>query len=147
MQSKIESGEYILGEMIVPQTYKKVVLTEDGTIKKELFTVSGRKMPLSDIRDRTLKQHEKLGLMHVRTDEDYTSMTKEQVYERIAQLNESTNCPETANLDDLKKYLKRVERTRHLMVWGDNSTLLNHGYLLLTVNAVYDEALYFTDKK
>ena len=147
MQSKIESGEYILGEMIVPQTYKKVVLTEDATIKTELFTVSGRKIPLSDIRDRTLKQHEKLGLMHVRTDEDYTAMTKEQVYERIAQLNESTNCPETANLDELKKYLKRVERTRHLMVWADNSTLLNHGYLLLTVNAVYDEALYFTDKE
>ena len=114
MQSKIESGEHILGEMIVPQTYKKVVLTEDGTIKTKLFTVSGRKIPLSDIRERTLKQHEKLGLMRVRTDEDYAAMTKEQVYERIAQLNESTNCPETANLDDLKNYLKYVERTRHL---------------------------------
>lgn len=33
------------------------------------------------------------------------------------------------------------------MVWADNSTLLNHGYLLLTVNAVYDEALYFTNKE
>ena len=41
LQSKIESGEYILGEMIVPQTYKKVVLTEDGIIK----TVSGEKYP------------------------------------------------------------------------------------------------------
>lgn len=147
MQSKIESGEYILGEMIVPQTYKKVVLDKDGTIKTELFTVSGRKIPLSDIRDRTLKQHEKLGLMHARTDEDYAAMTKEQVKKRIAQLNERTNCPETATLDDLKNYLKRVERTRHLMVWADNSTLLNHGYLLLTVNAVYDEALYFTNKE
>ena len=75
-QSKIESGEYILGEMIVPQTYKKVVLTEDGTIKTELFTVSGRKIPLSDIRGRTPKQHEKIGLMRVRTDEDYAAMTK-----------------------------------------------------------------------
>ena len=33
------------------------------------------------------------------------------------------------------------------MVWADNSTLLNHGYLLLTVYAVYDDALYFTDKE
>lgn len=133
--------------MIVPQTYKKVVLDKDVTIKTELFTVSGRKIPLSDIRDRTLKQHEKLGLMHARTDEDYAAMTKEQVKKRIAQLNEHTNCPETATLDDLKNYLKRAERTRHLMVWADNSTLLNHGYLLLTVNAVYDEALYFTNKE
>ena len=89
LQSKIESREYSLGEMIVPQTYKKVVLTEDGIIK----TVSGEKYP-SDIRERTRKQHEKLGLMHVHTDEYYAGMTKEQVYERIAQLNESTNCPE-----------------------------------------------------
>ena len=41
LQSKIESREYSLGEMIVPQTYKKVVLTEDGIIK----TVSGEKYP------------------------------------------------------------------------------------------------------
>ena len=47
----------------------------------------------------------------------------------------------------LKNYLKHVERTRHLMVWADNSTLFNHGYLLSTVNAVYNEALYFTDKQ
>ena len=33
------------------------------------------------------------------------------------------------------------------MVWGDNSTLLNHGHLLLTVDAVYDEAPYYTNKK
>ena len=49
LQSKmIESGEYVLGETIVPQTYKKVVLAEDDTIKTEFFTVSGRKIPLSD---------------------------------------------------------------------------------------------------
>lgn len=33
------------------------------------------------------------------------------------------------------------------MVWGDNSTLLNHGHLLLTVSFVYDEALYLTNEE
>ena len=33
------------------------------------------------------------------------------------------------------------------MLWADNSTLLNHGYLLLTVNVVYDEALFYTVKE
>ena len=33
------------------------------------------------------------------------------------------------------------------MVWGDNSTLLNHGHILLTVSAVYDEALYYTTEE
>ena len=146
-QSKIESGEYVLGETIVPQTYRKVVLAEDGTIKTEFFTVSGRTIPLSDIRERILKEHQKLGLIHARTNEDYAAMTDQQVHNRIAQLGESSNCSEIANLDDLKDYLKHIERTRHLMIWADNSTLLNHGYLLLTVNAVYDEALFFTNKE
>ena len=147
MQSKIESGEYVLGEMIVPQTYKKVVLGEDGSIKTETFTVAGRKIPLSEIRIRTLKEHEDLGLIRTRTDECYAAMSKEQVYNRLTQLGESTNFPETANLDEMKEYLKCIERTRHLMLWADNSTLLNHGHLLLTVSVLYDQALYFTNKE
>ena len=46
-----------------------------------------------------------------------------------------------------KDKLKEIERKRHLMVWGDNSTLLNHGHILLTVSAVYDEALYYTNEE
>ena len=138
LQSKIESGEYVLEELIVPQTHKKVILTKDDTIKTELFTVSGRKIPLSDIRERTLKEHENSGLMHTRTDDNYASMTQEEVCNMLAQLGESKNCAfETASLNE-KKHLKRIERTRHLMVWADNSTLLNHGYLLLTVSVLYE---------
>ena len=33
LQSKVESGEYVLGEMIVPQTFKKVTLTNEGHLK------------------------------------------------------------------------------------------------------------------
>ncbi len=33
------------------------------------------------------------------------------------------------------------------MIWGDNSTLLNHGHLLLTVNSLYDQAIYFTNEE
>lgn len=33
LRSKIESGEYILGEMIVPQTYKKVVPDKDIAVR------------------------------------------------------------------------------------------------------------------
>ena len=121
LQSKIESGEYVLGDTIVPQTYKKVVLTEDGTIKTEFFTVSGRKIPLSDIRERILAC-ERI-LMRTRTNEDYAVMTQQQVQDRIAQLGESNNCSETARLNGLKDYLKLIEQTRHLMIWADNSTL------------------------
>lgn len=62
-------------------------------------------------------------------------------------LNESINCFEIVNLDDLKNYLKYVERIRYFMVWVDNLIFLNYGYLLLIVNVVYDEVFYFIDKE
>jgi len=40
-----------------------------------------------------------------------------------------------------------MERKHHFMIWADNSTPLNHGHLLLTVNSVYDEALYITNEE
>ena len=48
---------------------------------------------------------------------------------------------------ETKERLKAMERKHHLMIWADNSTLLNHGHLPLTVNSVYDEALYFTNEE
>ena len=61
--------------------------------------------------------------------------------DEVPQLGEELmDCP-----SQLKGILKGMERRRHLMVWGDNSTLLNHSHLLLTASAIYDEALYHTN--
>ena len=67
--SKVESGEHVLGEMIVPQTFKKVSLTKEGHLKTETFTMSGRKIPLLEIRKRMLKEHESLGIMRIWRDD------------------------------------------------------------------------------
>lgn len=125
--------------MIVPQTFKKVLLTKEGTLKTERFTVSERKIPLLEIRIRMLKKHESLGLLRVQNDEYYTAMTDFEVRSRLTQLGEDANIGEESEIES-KERLKAMERKRHLMIWGDNSTLLNHGHLLLTVSSVYDEA-------
>ena len=132
--------------MIVPQTFKKVLQTKEGTIKTERFTVSGRKIPLLEIRTRMLKEHESLGLLRIQSDDYYTSMTNAEVRTRLMQLGEDATTGEESEIE-AKERLKAMERKRHLMIWGDNSTLLNHGHLLLTVNSVYDEALYFTNEE
>ena len=132
--------------MIVPQTFKKVLLTKEGTLKTESFTVSGRKIPLLEIRTRMLKEHESLGILRVQTDEYYTAMTDAEVRGRLMQLGEDPNTGEESEIET-KERLKAMERKRHLVIWGDNSTLLNHGHLLLTVNSVYDEALYYTNEE
>ena len=47
-----------------------------------------------------------------------------------------------------RDYLKRIERTRHLLAWGDDhSSLLNHGYLLYMISAVYDPAIFTTNEE
>ena len=132
--------------MIVPQTFKKVLLTKEGTLKTERFTVSGRKIPLLEIRTRLLKEQESQGLLRIHNDDYYTAMTDAEVRSKLIQLGEDANTGEESEIES-KERLKAMERKRHLMVWADNSTLLNHGHLLLTVNSVYDEALYYTNKE
>ena len=36
----------------MPKRYKKLVMNSDGTLKEVEFTVSGRKIPLTEIRKR-----------------------------------------------------------------------------------------------
>ena len=76
--------------------------------------MSGQKIPLQEIRERIVLEHAQLGVINVKTDEFYDAVTKEQVNNRLAQLGESINC--TGNLNERKKYLKNIERTRHLML-------------------------------
>ena len=103
-----------------------------------------RKIPLSDIRARTLKEHEQLGLIRAHTDEYYDAMTREQIINGLKQLGERSKVSEAAERNDIKEYLKGIERTRHPMIWADNSTLLNHGHLLMTVNVLCD---FYTNKE
>lgn len=94
-----------------------------------------------------LKEQESQDLLRIHNDDYYTAMTDAEVRSRLIELGEDVNTGEESEIES-KERLKAMERKRHLMVWGDNSTLLNHGHLLLTVNSVYDdEALYYTNEE
>ena len=95
LQAKIESGEYCLGEAVVPRQYKKLVIDFNGTLVEEEFTVSGRKIPLLEIRKRLLWKHEKEGLIRKHSDEHYNNMTDEEVRKQLTQLEEV--CKNTGN--------------------------------------------------
>jgi len=41
-----------MGELVVPKKYKKLVMNSDGTLKEVEFTVSGRKIPPTEIRKK-----------------------------------------------------------------------------------------------
>ena len=52
--SRLFSVNLEVGEFVVPKQYKKLILNSDGTVKEVFFTVSGRKIPLTEIRKREL---------------------------------------------------------------------------------------------
>ena len=55
LKEKIKDGTYKIRDLIVPQKFRKVSLREETLIKEIL--VSGRKIPLCDIRKEMLLKH------------------------------------------------------------------------------------------
>ena len=106
LREEIRCGKIKLGRLIDPKTYTKVTLDKDGNIKTEEFEVSGRKIPLRDVRNDLNEEHSRQGLMR-----------------------------------------KDAVIHRYLSVWADHSTLLSHGYLVLTVQPIWSPTTYLTDKE
>ena len=44
----------------------------------------------------------------------------------------------------MKERLKQMERTRHLMIWHDLSTVANHSHLVFMATCLYDLATFYT---
>ena len=148
LRKKIENGEYCLGEIIAPKSYQKLTLDSNGTLKKECFTVSGRKIPLVEIRKNLLDEHEKLGLVRDHSEAHYEAMTYEELEIRLKEIGEFKERPDSGmTREELVTSLKHWERTRHLMIWSDHSSVMNHGHILLTVNTIYDPAFYYTSQE
>ena len=70
-------------------------------------------------------------------------MRDDQITERLKVLGEIENhSGDTPG--QRRECLIKFERTRHLMIWGDGSTILYYGYLLYLVPSVYDPAFYYS---
>ena len=128
---KLEAVEYTIGELVVPKQYKKLVLTSEGILKEVEFTVSGRKIPLTEIRKRELNRCEQLGVVRDHINDDYAQMNDDQLSQRLRVLGDEGHLRDTPG--QRRERLIIFERTRHLMIWGDGSTILNHGHLLYLI--------------
>lgn len=124
--------------------YEKLILTKDMKIKKVEFVLEGRKVPLSEIRQKTLRMH--APYMREYTDAYYNEMNRENIVTRLKELNEY-NDREDLTTDNLRSKLIRIERNRHLMIWHDNSTVANHGFLVCLVSVMYDHAIFLTNEE
>ena len=119
-----------------------MILDKDGSIVKTEFCVEGRKCPLREIRRRKLHDHEKY--IRNTTDVDFMNMAFEEVEMKLKYLNE---LKEEEDFPIVKERLKQMERTRHLKVWHDLSTVANHSHLVFMVSCLYYPALFYTNQE
>jgi hypothetical protein len=119
-------------------------MTKEMVVKKEEFTVEGRKDPLTEIREKNLLEHAPYS--RDKPDTHYANMTHEKVVARLREINEY-NESDKLDAEQLREKIESIERHRHLLIWHDNSTVANHGYLLCLVSVLYDPAVHLTNEE
>lgn len=129
-----------IGKAIVPRKYKKYKLDKNGHVVNSEFVVEGRKVPLLEIRQKHL--HDNIHLMRLHPDSYFDALTYEEVCDKLKGFGESTNL---CSIEELQSKMKRMERTRHIQLWHDGSTIANHSHIVFNVNIMYDTAVYLTD--
>jgi hypothetical protein len=97
---------------------------------------------LVENRERKLKSQEKY--MRQRCDDEYDKITSESLIRCLKAINEYH---EDENVQSMLDRLKDIERTRHLKVWHDLSTIANHGHLVFMVSSLYDPAIHYLDSE
>ena len=80
--------------------------------------------------------------MRIRTDDEYDNMSEQELNLRLAELHESDD---NLSLEERRAKLKSLERTRNFIVWHDNSTVANHGFLVCMIGCLYDPAVFYTN--
>ena len=144
LKKQLDAEVYTLGELIVPQKFEKITMI-DNKLEKEEIEVKGRKIPFDTIRQKINIKHEKY--MKIHSDEELVAMNNDEIRKHLNNINELKKSDDSCSIEELRKKLSQFERTRHLMLWHDGSTLSNHGHLLMMVCVIYDPAIYYTDKE
>ena len=130
--------------LVLSLQYEKLVMTKDLQVKKVEFVAEGRKLALKEIRLKILKKTKEF--MKVMPDEHYANLSDENVDARLEQLGESKSLADSSG-EERRNKLMEMERTRHLLMWHDNSTVANHGHLVCMVSCLYDPAIFLTEEE
>ena len=85
--------------------------------------------------------------MRIFPDDFYDKTPRTKIIEELQRIDAFS--PSMNDLSDtvLSSKLKQLQRTRHLALWHDGSTLSNHSHLLMMVNILYDSAIFYTPEE
>ena len=141
----IQSGVLSIGEPCSPYSVTKYV-SKGGLITRETFEVSGRKIPMHEIRQRLLKKQEEF--MHLKTDQELADMGDND----LLTILRASDYPVRQRGGDISHnemltIIANQQRQRSLVVWHDHATILNNGLIMITVHVVYDKAMFLTNEE
>ena len=72
-------------------------------------------------------------------------MSRHEITERTKKINAYNDDNKLTELNVLINKLKTYEKTRHLMMWHDGSSVRAHSHLLMMISSFYDQACHLTD--
>lgn len=76
--------------------------------------------------------------MHLHSDLELQEMFSTELTQHLE--NRNIQVPNTT--EEKRDKLRQSERTRTIAMWHDHSTLLGHGYILITAKVLYDTAVF-----
>ena len=135
INSLIDSGKLNLGEPCAPYSIFQFKWN-NGTLEKQESQVFGRKLNLHCLRQKLLNKHEPF--MRLNTNDVIEDMTTDDLVKQVSQFERVSE----VNSEYLKVRMKTLQRTRHLLLWHDHSSVLSRGYILVTLSVVFDEAVF-----
>ena len=139
--AKIESGEIMIGELITPIIFTKYIA--DKTTKRiteTTVTLHGRRISLTDIRTKLLKDQEQLGVVRLSNPFDDENLSEDEVDNAIIVRKISLDATHTT-ITKLEQ-LQKAKQVRYLKVWHDHGPIAGIGHFMVLVSAIYIPPTY-----
>lgn len=98
LDDKIQRGEILIGDEVAETTYTKFKVDRTNSTKsKEPVPLYARRIELTQIREKLLRQHEEQGLIRDAHDDHFDSISLDEVKAQLHPFNEN---PDTLDMDE-----------------------------------------------
>ena len=83
--------------------------------------------------------------MHLNTDTEINDVDRDKILHLLSLAHYSV--PPESTLQQLTSELAQIQRTRHVAIWHDHSSILKTGYILFALWVVYNPAVFLTESE
>ena len=83
--------------------------------------------------------------MRLATESDLANLTEIELVEACRKFDFPIEA--NAQADQLRHLVAKYQRQRSLVIWHDHATVLNSGFIMVTVRILYDHAVFFTNEE